>query len=156
MRLLQLFLALALLVPQVAYAGDDRFGLAFVSPPDRVADARRLDQAAQLGAGWDRFPLYWSQIQPTPNGSLDFSKSDAVVAADLSRGIKVQGVLLGAPDWATAGGKVDTDAWARFVGAAVGHYRGRIAHWEMWNEPDMLDNEGKGRYWAWGVAEYAR
>src|SRR6185436_5513095 len=139
MRLLQLVLVLALLAPQVAYAGDDRFGLTFVSPPDRVADGRRLDQAAQLGAGWDRFPLYWSQVQPTAGGPFDFSKSDAVVAADLSRGIKVQVVLVGAPDWATAGGQVDTEAWARFVGATVRNYRGSVSHWEMWNEPDLLD-----------------
>ncbi|HEY3083025.1 MAG TPA: hypothetical protein VGM69_24305 [Chloroflexota bacterium] len=156
MRLLQLLLVLTLLAPQVADAGDERFGLGFVSPTDRVADGRRLDQAAQLGAGWDRFPLYWSQVQPTPDGQLDFSKSDAVIAADLSRGIKVQVILVGAPDWATAGGKVDTDAWARFVGATVRTYRGRVSHWEMWNEPDLLDNEGKGRFWPWGIPEYAR
>ena len=156
MRRLQLLLALALLLPQVAEAGDDRFGLAFVSPPDRVADARRLDQAAQLGAGWDRLPLYWNQIQPAAGGPFDFARADAAVAADLSRGIKVQAVLLGAPDWATAGGKVDPEAWSGFVDASVRHYRGRIGHWEMWNEPDLLDAQGQPRFWPWGVAEYAR
>src|SRR5687768_14439354 len=149
--LLRLVLLVAILVPSVAHAADDRFGVAFVSPPGKVADAKRLDQAAQLGAGWDRQPLYWNEVQPTPNGPFDFSKFDATVAADVSRGIKVQGILLGSPDWAKTGASVDMAAWSRFVAAAVRHYKGRIGRWEMWNEPDLLDGDGKGRYWPWGV-----
>jgi hypothetical protein len=154
--MLRFLLVVVALLPSIAHAADDRFGVAFVSPPGKVAEPRRLDQAAQLGAGWDRQPLYWNEVQPTPNGPFDFTKFDATVAADLGRGIKVQAILLGSPDWAKSGGSVDMPAWSRFVGAAVRHYKGRIGHWEMWNEPDLLDGEGKGRYWPWGIPEYAR
>ncbi|HEY3109585.1 MAG TPA: hypothetical protein VGL23_12575 [Chloroflexota bacterium] len=148
----------ALLLPSISQAAgplDDRFGLIWINPPGKVASEIRLGQATALGAKWDRFPLYWNEIQPTPNGPLDFSKVDPIVNADVARGIKVQGILLGAPDWATGGGKLNLDAWSRFVREAVSRYRGRIVHWEMWNEPDMLDGDGKGRYWVWGVESYA-
>src|SRR5437870_5570425 len=151
--LLPALLIAALLLPSIAQAAgplDDRFGLIWINPPGKVASEVRLGQATALGAKWDRFPLYWNEIQPTPNGPFDFSKVDPIVNADVARGIKVQGILLGAPDWATSGGKLNLDAWSRFVREAVSDYRGRIVHWEMWNEPDLLDGGGKGRYWFWG------
>jgi hypothetical protein len=157
--LLPALLVLSLLLPDLARAAgpfDDRFGVIWINPPGKPASEVRLGQAAALGARWDRFPLYWNEIQPTPNGSFDFSKIDAIVNVDAAKGIRVQGILLGAPEWATTGGKVNGDAWSRFVQAAVSRYRGRITHWEMWNEPDLLDDGGKGRYWPWGVDEYAR
>jgi len=153
------FLLIArLLLPQVAQAAgpfEDRFGLAFVSPPAGVASAARLDQAAAIGARWDRFPVYWNEIQPTANGPFDFSKVDAVLAANTARGIKLQGILLGAPEWAKTRGAPDLDGWSRFVRESVSRYRGRVTHWEMWNEPDLLEGD-RGKYWPWGVEEYAR
>jgi len=155
-RVIQLAVLLTLLVPSIAQAADDRFGMIWINPPDRVASEARLGQAVAAGARWDRFPLYWGQIQPSANGPYDFSKVDPIVNADLARGIKVQGILVGAPDWATTGGQLNFDAWSRFVAAAVNRYRGKISHWEMWNEPDMLDDKGQGRYWTWGVEGYAK
>lgn len=127
----------------------------WINPQDRVAPELRLNQAVASGAKWDRFPLYWNHIQPTPNGPFDFSKVDPIVDADLSRGLKVQGILVGAPEWAVKSGQIDLDAWSKFVAAAVGRYRGKISHWEMWNEPDILNEQGQGKYWPWGVEAYA-
>jgi hypothetical protein len=155
-HVVSLFLALALFLPQVAQAAEDRFGIIWINPPDRVASETRLGQAVSAGAKWDRFPLYWNQIQPSQGGAFDFSKVDGIVNADLAHGVKVQGILLGAPDWAVRGGQIDLDAWSRFVTAAVNRYRGKIAAWEMWNEPDILNESGQGRYWTWGVDGYAR
>jgi hypothetical protein len=155
--LLPIVLVACLLVPQIAVAaGDDRFGLIWINPPNQVANTTRLGQAATLNAKWDRFPLYWNEIQRSPNGPYDFSQVDPIVAADLAKGIRVQGILLGAPDWAVVGGKLNLDAWQGFVQAAVQRYKGRIAHWEIWNEPDLLDDKGNGRYWPYGVEEYGR
>lgn len=152
-----LLLIAALLLPSAATAaGDDRFGVIWINPPNKVAGEVRLGQAAALNARWDRFPLYWNEIQPTPNGPFDFSKVDPIVAADQARGIRVQGLLLGAPTWAASGGKLNLDAWQGFVQAAAARYKGRISSWELWNEPDMLDDQGKGRYWPYGVEEYGR
>jgi hypothetical protein len=76
------------------------------------------------------------------------------VNADLAHGLAVQGVLVGAPAWATANGSVDLDAWSSFVSQTVTHYHGKVHAWELWNEPDMLDSQGKGVYWTWGAAAY--
>src|SRR5919201_1360527 len=108
----------ALLLPSISQAAgplDDRFGVIWINPPGKVASEVRLGQATALGAKWDRFPLYWNEIQPSANGPFDFSKIDPIVNADVARGIKVQGILLGAPEWASSGGRINLDAWSRFV-----------------------------------------
>src|SRR5579883_1081766 len=137
-----------------AASTDNRFGVDFVSAPGTVAGDRRFSRATGLGIGWDRFPLYWSLLQPVRGGPIDFSQSDAVVNADLSHGLNIDGILVGAPSWATASGSIDLDAWSSFVSQVVTHYRGQIHAWEMWNEPDLLDSQGHGQYWTWGVAAY--
>src|SRR5579884_3121626 len=63
-------------------AADRRFGLDFVNPPGKVGDDPRFGAATTLGVGWDRFPMYWSSMQPTQGGPIDFSGTDATIAAD--------------------------------------------------------------------------
>ena len=162
MPLVRMFVAVAvvvcLLLPDIARAAPavDVFGLNWIHPVDKVADDTRLGQSVALGAKWDRFPIYWNAIQPTPNGPFDFTKVDPIINANQSRGIRTQAVLVGAPEWANAGGQFNYDGWSRFVSTTVARYKGRVSHWEMWNEPDLLDGEGKGKYWTGGPAEYAR
>jgi len=38
-------------------------------------------------------------------------------------------------------GEAAVKAWERYVRALAGHFKGRISHWEVWNEP----NVGKGK-----------
>ena len=133
-----------------------RFGLAWVHPPAGVADAGRLSRAVELGATWDRFPVYWNEIQPTNDQQWEYATIDGRVAANQARGISTQGILLGAPAWATQSGKPDLDKWTTFVRQTVTRYQGSVRHWEVWNEPDLLDGAGKGLYWPYGVDEYAR
>lgn len=135
-------------------ASDSPFGLDFISPPGTVADSGRFDQATALGVKWDRFPFYWSSMQPNESGPIDFSQTDATVNADLAHGITVQGILVGPPSWATADGKFNLDAWSSFVSQTVTHYKGKVSYWEMWNEPDLLNKDGQGQYWTWGVPAY--
>ncbi len=135
-------------------SGDSRFGLDFISSPGTVAPSARFGQAIASGAGWDRFPMYWSSMQSSRAGAIDFSMADATVSADLAHGLAVQAILVGAPNWATANGSVDLDAWSSFVSQTVSHYHGQVQAWEMWNEPDLLDGQGKGVYWTYGPAAY--
>ena len=137
-----------------AAGGNSRFGVDFVSAPGTVADTQRFSQATGLGIGWDRFPFYWSSLQPTRGGPIDFSQSDAVVNADVAHGLNIDGILVGAPSWATTNGEIDLDAWSSFVSQVVTHYKGQIHAWEMWNEPDLLNAQGQGQYWTWGVPAY--
>ncbi|MCK6630721.1 MAG: hypothetical protein L6R45_36845, partial [Anaerolineae bacterium] len=42
--------------------GNPRFGLAFISAPDHLADEARYSGALAAGATWDRWPLYWHWV----------------------------------------------------------------------------------------------
>ncbi len=138
----------------VSASADNPFGLDFVSAPGTVADEARFGRALELGIGWDRLPLYWSSMQATPNGPIDFSGPDATINADLSHGLTVQAILVGAPSWATSSGTIDLNAWSSFVSQTVTHYSGKVRYWEIWNEPDLLNAQGQGQYWTWGVPAY--
>ncbi|HEX5414502.1 MAG TPA: hypothetical protein VFZ25_02475 [Chloroflexota bacterium] len=133
---------------------NNRFGLDFVSPPSQVANATRFGQASATGAGWDRFPMYWNQMQASRGAPIDFSATDAKVQADLAHGLQVQAILVGTPDWASTPTGPDLDAWSSFVSQTVAHYHTQIHYWEIWNEPDLLNADGKGTYWPWGVPAY--
>ncbi len=130
------------------------FGLDFISPPGSLASDTRFAQATELGIGWDRFPMYWSSMQPSQGGPIDFSAADATVNADLAHGVAVQAILVGAPSWATSSGTIDLNAWSSFVTQVVTHFQGKVHDWEMWNEPDLLNSQGQGQYWTWGVPAY--
>ena len=48
--------------------------------------------------------------------------------------------------------------WADFVYRTVDHFRGRVSHWEMWNEPDVKPTAANGwfGFWSGTVQDYAR
>ncbi|MGQ9491667.1 MAG: hypothetical protein ACUVS6_13415 [Anaerolineae bacterium] len=134
---------------------DPRFGIveAFVNP---IA-------ATEAGTGYTRIILRWDVIQP---GSRDDWKPanvpDPLIDAELAAGRQVVAVLIGTPAWAAinpADGPrsvPDMDAWTAFVRRIVQHYRGRIGHWIIWNEPDVWEPGHPGQTWAGTVEDYAR
>ncbi len=153
----------------------DRLGITFISSADHPADETRYQQAALLGASWNRWPLYWQNVERQP-GSFDWSVYDALVAADLQHGLRIDAILLGIPDFYREGqtirgldspvfsdgsdtpgpGKTPSDGnpWARFVYAAAARYPSAggagVGVWEAWNEPDLT------MFWGGTVEQYAR
>ncbi|MGE5603416.1 MAG: DUF5722 domain-containing protein [Nitrososphaerales archaeon] len=134
---------------------DPRFGIveAFVN----------ADSATAAGAGYSRIILRWDVIQP--DGPADWKPAnvpDPYVAAELAAGRQVVAVLIGTPKWAAlhpedgARAVPDTDAWAAFAKRMAQHYRGRIRHWIIWNEPDVWQAGHPGQTWAGSVDDYAR
>jgi hypothetical protein len=73
-----------------------RLGITFISsaqiPPAEAE--RRYQHALELGAGWNRFPIYWDLIEATP-GEYDWSAYDRVIADDLRAGLGINAILLG-------------------------------------------------------------
>lgn len=121
----------------------------------RHGDCSQLDGPATLlaeaGVGWAREDVQFSAIAPVPEQSgWNWRCLDAAVAALTSRNIAVLGVLGGpSPGWAVglpeeAQSRLapDAAAFAAFAGAAAARYRGRVAAWQIWNEPD------NARYWG--------
>src|SRR5260370_30200117 len=72
-------------------------GINFVSAPGTSFSnqIQRYAQASQAAAAWNRWPLYWSQVENLCNGNPNWSQTDGVVAGDTSHGLTVDAILLG-------------------------------------------------------------
>jgi polysaccharide biosynthesis protein PslG len=127
--------------------GAQRFG---VSPDnlefeDAATRNRTLDSLAQMGARWIRFDVKWDVIQYGGLDSFDFSRYDALTSAAAARGLRVLGTLAYAPRWARSDACKDSfpcqprdpAQYARYAEKTAAHFRGRIDHWEIWNEPNI-------------------
>ncbi len=127
-----------------------------------------LDRAGELGVKWTRLLLNWGKVE-SKAGQYDFSEVDAMVDASLEVGVQPFLCVTGGnklysepvphpdPNWRLIYGVKPappildakaTAAWLAFVDAAVAHFRTRIAHWEIWNEPN--------HYAYWGAKPNAR
>jgi len=142
----------ARVLPPVINA-DGRLGLCDVlaGAPAGAAALPWAQLAYNAGARVNRWEFRWDRLERTP-GSWDFSATDAVVASSQQYGLQVEGILIGTPGWAVQPGDKPgnglsrnaylpyTDPhnlWAQYVRQTVMHYAGKVAYWEVWNEPDL-------------------
>jgi len=110
-----------------------------------------IDLAAGTGAGWIREEIRWDWIEH-PLGKYDWGFTDEMVTKSRGRGLEILG-LLGYNNTAQKAGVIsyempDIGLWKRYVAAVVGHYKGQIHTWEVWNEPDVP------YFWKGSVADY--
>jgi len=123
------------------------------------AETNRLMQEA--GFKWVRVFFPWSELQPDQNSPLNYSKIDAIVGDAqagtdyLGRGFSIVGVLVASPQWAQlppgsytprpacAGEPVKDwavppypDKFGTFARDVALHLAGKVATWELWNEPN--------------------
>lgn len=54
-------------------------------------------------------------------------------------------------DWDSA-----NNYWAAYVHEVVGHFKGQVDVWEIWNEQDSEDTDGTHYYWKGTAQEYAQ
>jgi hypothetical protein len=86
----------------------------------------------------------WRDVQPV-QAEWHWDKADGVVDEVEHRGLKLIARLDGPPSWAIvpippgdpAEAPVDLDAWATYCGALAARYTGRIAGYQVWNEPNL-------------------
>ncbi len=134
---------------------DPRFGIVetFANP----------GAATEAGAGFTRVILRWDVIQP--GGPADWKPAnvpDPYIERELADGRQVVGLLIGTPAWASADGTADSravpkmDAWEAFARRMAAHYKGRIRHWIIWNEPDVWEQDHPGNTWLGSEADYYR
>jgi GH35 family endo-1,4-beta-xylanase len=108
---------------------------------------RTLEMVRQMGASWivEYFP--WAYHEPSP-GSFDWSHADLVVDHARRQGLTVIARLGFVPEWArpdpeeqpTTTSYLDEahyDEFAAYVHAFVEHFRGRVDHIVIWNEPNI-------------------
>jgi hypothetical protein len=108
---------------------------------------RSLEMVREMGAPWivEYFP--WAYYEPAP-GRFDWSHADLVVDHALRQGLTVVARLGFVPEWArpepeelattfTYLDEAQYDRFAAYVQAFVEHFRGRVAHVIIWNEPNI-------------------
>jgi hypothetical protein len=96
-----------------------------------------------------RVPIRWRVIEPN-RGERKFEAIDRAVAA-IPDGVEILGILMSVPTWANGRDPERTEGWAdsypptnlrdweRYVEDTVMHFKGRIRHWEIWNEQNGVD-----------------
>lgn len=107
----------------------------------------RLDEYQALGVHWARFQLLWANVQRWGPASYDWAPVDELVTKLGQRGIRPLAVLGTTPPWAArvAGCNRDTCAptdpaqLAVFARTAATRYSGKIAAYELWNEPNTAN-----------------
>jgi len=84
----------------------------------------------------------WSDVEPVKD-EWHWDKADGVVNEVKYRGFKLVARVDSAPSWAVippadpAAPPLDLDAWATYCGALAARYKGRIAAYQVWNEPNL-------------------
>lgn len=134
-----------------ARIASSRIGVGFETLDRFMFDPERVyPHLAVLGAKWARVQTGWSRCE-TVKGVHDFAWLDAIVDRLLALGVRpffslTFGNKLHMPDapHESAVGHVPLyygeevrAAWLAYVRALAAHFRGRVDHWEVWNEPNI-------------------
>jgi GH35 family endo-1,4-beta-xylanase len=118
--------------------------------PDSADIRREFRMLREMGGSWavEFFP--WPYIQPSDRLRFDWSHADKVADAAHAEGVTLLARLDGVPDWArpanTTWRYLDAGHYADygdFVYAFVAHFKGRISHYIIWNEPNTAAEWGQ-------------
>jgi hypothetical protein len=127
---------------------DSPFGINTALRPEAPQLNARLEAMQRAGIKWGRQDFTWRRIERQP-GVYDWQPYDRLVEACRKHGILLLGDLAYAPKFHDPRSPEGADAYAAFARAAAQHYRGRIVHWQIWNEPN-------GGFWQGTPEQYAR
>ncbi len=177
-------------LPTSAPASEDyvrarRLGITFISSADHPASEERYRNALVLGAGWNRWPLYWDRIETSP-GVFDWSAYDRLVNDDVQHGLGINAILIGRPGFYADGGSISglrepifsnvgdvpvegaainpANRWATFVYQAVNRYKpgGLLATQLGWEAGagitiwEAWNEPDLPMFWSGSAEEYAR
>ncbi len=107
------------------------------SPEGYAQMERAAALARAAGVKWSREEFSWASTEPV-RGQFDFHYYDHLVDTAHRHGISVYGLLSYWSNWTkpyTEEGVDDFAVWAR---AVVHHFKDRIKHWEVYNEPNIF------------------
>lgn len=171
------------LVTAAQYIRSDRLGITFISSTNDQS-AERYRNALILGAGWNRWPLYWYDVETSPT-IFDWSRYDSLVRNDIANRLNINAILLGRPEFYRDGGSIaginepifadgtdiprgqainPNNPWARWVYEAVLRYKpnGILARQSGWRGGEGIrvwevwNEPDHAPFWEGGVTNYAR
>ena len=174
--------------PDDAPAGhvlSQRLGIAHISLVADATNPERYRQALALGAGWNRWPLYWDHVQTTPE-TWAWAAYDQMVVGDLDHGLNINAIFLGRPlfyrdgeritglnepifadgsDMPAAGKAINpANPWAVYVWEAVNRYMpgGTLARLRGWADDrgirvwEVWNEPDHKPIWGGTITDYAR
>jgi hypothetical protein len=113
-----------------------------------------LKMARAAGLGWIKVMFSWEEIEPQRGIHFDeryrrstWEKFDGIVALAQKYGLRVIARLDRTPTWARSSDvntapPDDPRDFGRFVADVVSRYRGRVQHYQIWNEPNLAAEWG--------------
>lgn len=161
------------LARQDSYIRSDRLGITFISSIDNTNNPERYRNALILGAGWNRWPLYWNRVENQPN-EWDWTAYDNLVENDIRNGLNINAILLGRPEFRKDGSVIQgiyepifadgkdtpTDGvsinpnnpWAQYVFEAVSRYKpgGTLSR-----QRNFRDGQGVSVWEVWNEPDFA-
>lgn len=162
-----------------------RLGITFINSAQIHAPENRYQDAIRLGAGWNRWPLYWNAVEVSPN-TFNWAEYDELVTQDIVHGLNINAILLGMPefrragevpsglnepifsnggDFASQGATLNpNNGWANFVYQAVMRYKpgGELAKQNGWRAGqgvrvwEIWNEPDLAQFWRGGIDAYAR
>ena len=100
-------------------------------------------QLAATGLKWVSIDMGWASFETTGPGQLTsyVQTADDSVNEARAHGFQVLATLWSTPAWANGGQGTNVPPtnpqdYANFARWAAGHFAGRVAAWEVWNEPN--------------------
>jgi hypothetical protein len=106
--------------------------------------AGMMGQLRELGMGWVKVQVSWKLYESEPGQyTADrFGELDRLVDAAVANEIKVLLNVSKAPEWSRPtteldGPPIDYGRYTEFMAFLAGRYEGRVAAYELWNEPNL-------------------
>jgi hypothetical protein len=99
---------------------------------------------AAAKAKWVRTALRWDLVEPNRESSDDWTKVDEIVEQSQAHGVNLILEINGTPKWARKVGAGpaafpgDLHTYATFAGKVAARYQGRVAAYELGNEPNHV------------------
>jgi hypothetical protein len=123
------------------------FGVNTALEPDAPDLEARLKAMQDAGIKWGRQDFTWRRIEREA-GKYGWEPYDRLVTAFRNHGILPVGDLAYAPEFHDPRTPAGVEAYARLAAAAATRYRGKVDHWQIWNEPN-------GGFWKGTPEQYA-
>ena len=126
---------------------DSPFGINNAFRPGTADLQQRLEGFQQAGIKWGRQDFTWSSIEKEP-GKYDWAPYDKLVEDCLSHGLRIFGNFAYGPKFHDPRTPEGAAAYAKFAAEAAKRYKGKVDHWQIWNEPN-------GGFWNGTPEQYA-
>ncbi len=97
---------------------------------------RYAKQIAECGVTWIREDFSWLQMSPLSD-RVSVRRHDRAIDAALGAGLRVLGLPTSWPFWSHPYTARGVREFISFLRQIARRYRGRVAAWEIWNEPNV-------------------